>query len=127
MRKILISSTLGFFATLAAPAYAQDDAGELEQWQRDIDVAAEPLRGRDWHGFVGAGVVAAQRAHGDERAIVLPLASISYKDIAYWRTAGWRRMAVHRRPTPRAHRHRRQIPPRLRPRRRRRARGHERA
>lgn len=88
MRKILISSTLGFFATLAAPAYAQDDAGELEQWQRDIDVAAEPLRGRDWHGFVGAGVVAAQRAHGDERAIVLPLASISYKDTAYWRTAG---------------------------------------
>lgn len=87
MRKVLMLPT-ALVATLAAPIYAQDDAGELEQWQRDLDVAAEPARGRAWHGFVGGGVVATQRTHGGERATVLPLASISYKDTAYWRTAG---------------------------------------
>ena len=33
-------------------------------------------------------MVATQRAHGGERATVLPLASVSYRDTAYWRTAG---------------------------------------
>lgn len=85
---VLLAAVLVSFA-----AHAQDDAGELDQWYRDLAGTGDSDRpaaraSSNWRGLVGAGVLVAQRAHGDTRAAPFPLASISYKDIAYWRMTG---------------------------------------
>lgn len=82
----LLGLLLAAFAS--ATANAQNDAGELEQWHRDLDVSRDAPRAGGWDGFVGAGVIAVQGAYGDDRTTVLPLASVSYKDTLYWRSAG---------------------------------------
>lgn len=66
-------------------AYAQDYATELNQMYGDIEANAKQPSA--WHGFLGAGVLGTQQASGDSKGFIVPLISISYKDIAYWQVA----------------------------------------
>ena len=82
---VTLSLQIAVVLMFSSAAHAQDQATDLNQMYGDVTLGAEGPSA--WHGFLGAGVIAAQQSTGDSRSFPVPLVSISYKDIAYWQMA----------------------------------------
>ncbi|MCI0748934.1 MAG: MipA/OmpV family protein [Nevskiales bacterium] len=77
-RAALVAATL-----FVCVAQAQDELNELNSAYGTPGVEDTAGRTNDWNGLLGAGVGVLNRPIDDDRAFIVPLVSVSYRDVIY--------------------------------------------
>lgn len=81
--KILVSVAALLCITSSLSARAQDALTELDFALGESGRLADPAQTNPWRGFLGAGIIALDHPVAERQAVLLPLASVSYRDTVY--------------------------------------------